>query len=200
MLVGNLLLHQEYKRRWRAVKDLRDVFVRFNQAEGWYTQHQMARQPGVRRMWLEYLHALNLEQFDADVWKAMLAAHKRHPELSPATADSVDPISYCYRGMRQLFLVDGRETPPHLVTGNKIRHRNVGELLNFLFQWGEKEKRVGWGSKPYRLILQKTYEMIEGRLGHGAARQWLDEYFVLVRLTHWVLPYPSQVALLGWTK
>ncbi|PVH96290.1 hypothetical protein DM02DRAFT_687910 [Periconia macrospinosa] len=30
MLVGNLLMHAEYKRRWRAVKDLRDVFVRFN--------------------------------------------------------------------------------------------------------------------------------------------------------------------------
>ncbi|KAI8931113.1 hypothetical protein NX059_012123 [Plenodomus lindquistii] len=200
MLVGNLLLHQEYKRRWRAVKDLRDVFVRFNQAEGWYTQHQMAHQPGVRRMWLEYLHALNLEQFDADVWKAMLAAHKRHPELSPAAAESGVPISYCYRGMRKLFLVDGRVTPPHLVTGNKIRYRTVGELLDFLFQWGDKEKRVGWGSKPYRLILQKTYEMIERRLGHGAARQWLDDYLVLVRLTHWVLPYPSEVALLRWTK
>jgi hypothetical protein len=36
VLVGNMLMHEEYKRRWRAVKDLRDVFVRFNQAKSWY--------------------------------------------------------------------------------------------------------------------------------------------------------------------
>jgi hypothetical protein len=33
ILVGNVLMHEEYKRRWRAVKDLRDVYVRFSQAE-----------------------------------------------------------------------------------------------------------------------------------------------------------------------
>ncbi|OBT54137.1 hypothetical protein VE04_06765, partial [Pseudogymnoascus sp. 24MN13] len=37
VLVGNLLMHEEYKRRWRAVKDLRNVFIRFNQAETWYS-------------------------------------------------------------------------------------------------------------------------------------------------------------------
>ncbi|OBT71266.1 hypothetical protein VF21_09920 [Pseudogymnoascus sp. 05NY08] len=33
VLVGNLLMHEEYKRRWRAVKDLCNVFICFNQAE-----------------------------------------------------------------------------------------------------------------------------------------------------------------------
>ena len=32
ILVGNMLMHEEFKRRWRAVKDLRDFFIRFNQA------------------------------------------------------------------------------------------------------------------------------------------------------------------------
>jgi hypothetical protein len=36
LLVGNVLMYEEYKRRWRAVKDLQDVFVRFNQADSWY--------------------------------------------------------------------------------------------------------------------------------------------------------------------
>jgi len=30
ILVGNMLMHEEYKRRWRAVKDLRDIYIRFN--------------------------------------------------------------------------------------------------------------------------------------------------------------------------
>ena len=32
------------------------------------------------------------------------------------------------------------------------------------------------------------------------ARQWLDEFFHLVHLTHWILPYPSNVALITPTK
>jgi hypothetical protein len=30
ILVRNILIYEEYKRRWRAVKDLRDVYIRFN--------------------------------------------------------------------------------------------------------------------------------------------------------------------------
>jgi hypothetical protein len=47
MLEGNLLMHKEYKRRWRAVKDLRDVFVRFNQAQAWYDRYDVDRNPGL---------------------------------------------------------------------------------------------------------------------------------------------------------
>ncbi|KIM92509.1 hypothetical protein OIDMADRAFT_62519 [Oidiodendron maius Zn] len=33
ILVGNILMHDKYKRWWRAVKDLRDIYIRFSQAE-----------------------------------------------------------------------------------------------------------------------------------------------------------------------
>lgn len=75
-------MHAKYKRRWRAVQDLRDVFVRFNQATGWFQQYSVLQHPRLLGTWLEYLHVLCLEQFDADVWAAMLAAHKSRPELS----------------------------------------------------------------------------------------------------------------------
>ncbi|PVH92672.1 hypothetical protein DM02DRAFT_604978, partial [Periconia macrospinosa] len=140
MLVGNLLMHAEYKRRWRAVKDLRDVFVRFNQATGWFQQHSVRQDPRLLPKWLEYLHALNLEQFDADVWSSMLAAHKSRPELSPAALRQDGNITFCYKGMKRMFLEEGR------------------------------------------------------------ASRWLDEFFYLVRLTHWILPYPSSKALIASTK
>ncbi|KAN0103560.1 hypothetical protein V8E51_011873 [Hyaloscypha variabilis] len=102
-------------RRWRAVKDLRDVYIRFNQAESWFDRYN----------WLEYLHALNLEQFDAD----------RCPELTPGAVRQEGEIRFCYNGMRRMF-----------------------------------------------------------------PDQWLDEFFHLVRLTHWVLPYPSNAAFIATTK
>ncbi|PVH92677.1 hypothetical protein DM02DRAFT_619785 [Periconia macrospinosa] len=200
MLVGNLLMHAEYKRKWRAVKDLRDVFVRFNQATGWFQQHSVQQDPRLLRKWLEYLHALNLEQFDADVWSLILAAHKSRPELSPAALRQDGNMRFCYKGMKRMFLDEGVVTPPHIVTGNKMRFSTVDKLLDFLFLWDDDQERAGWGGRPYRLILQKSFEFVEGQLGYRRASRWLDEFFYLVRLTHWILPYPSNKAMIASTK
>ncbi|KAN0095005.1 hypothetical protein V8E51_015716 [Hyaloscypha variabilis] len=200
ILVGNLLMHEEYKRRWRAVKDLRDVYIRFNQAESWFDRYNVRHSRPLLSKWLEYLHALNLEQFDADVWKAMLKSDKRCPELTPGAVRQEGEIRFCYNGMRRMFRVDGVPSPPHFVTGNKMRFERVGDLLDFLFLWEDDKERAGWGNKPYRAILQKTFELIERRLGYRKADQWLDEFFHLVRLTHWVLPYPSNAAFIATTK
>lgn len=200
ILVGNVLMHEEYKRRWRAVKDLRDVYIRFNQAESWYDRYNVQQSDSLSRKWLEYLHALNLEQFDADIWKAMLRSHKHSPELDPRAIHGKGDFQYCHRGMKAMFAVDGVPGPPHFVTGNKMRFERVGDLLDFLFLWEDGQDRRGWGQKPYRAILQKSFELIERRLGYRRADQWLDEFFHLVRLTHWVLPYPSNTAFIALTK
>lgn len=200
LLVGNVLMHAEYKRRWRAVKDLRDVFVRFNQAEGWYKQYDMPQHPMRLRKWLEYLHVLSMQQFDADVWRAMLAAHKGSPELSPTALAMDGSISYCYRGMKKLFLVDGAVSPPHLVTGNKMHLERSSDVLTYLFMWGDQRVRQGWANKPYRLVLQKSFELIARRLGRSKADCWLHEFLHLVRLTHWILPYPSGTSFISSTK
>jgi hypothetical protein len=184
ILVGNLLMHDEYKRRWRAVKDLRDVHVRFNQAESWYDRYNIAHNPRLLTRWLEYLHALNLEQFDADVWKAMLKVNKRNSELAPDANLRRFESHFCYRDMKDMFSVNGVVKPPHFVTGNKMRFEKVADLLHFLFLWDDGEERRGWGSKPYRAICQKSFELIERRLGYRKAERWLDEFLHLVRLTH----------------
>lgn len=199
VLVGNMLMHEEYKRRWRAVKDLRDVFVRFNQAKSWYDQYNMQGNRRLRTAWLEYLHVLNLEQFDADVWKAMLKANKRSPELNPECSKLPAETRFCYSDMKRMFLVNGTVGPPHLVTGNKMRFEGIKDLLNFLFLWDERE-RSGWGNKPYRVILQKTFELVEQHLGYRQAEKWLSRFLHLVRLTHWILPYPSPSGLITSTK
>jgi hypothetical protein len=200
ILVGNLLMHTEYKRRWQAVKDLRDVYVRFNQAEAWYTQYRLDESPRRVEKWLEYLHALNLQQFDADVWKTVLAAHKRNEELSPGAIEQGCSVGYSYHGMRDMFVVDGAAGPPHLVTGNKMRFTTIDSLLQFLFLWEDGQERIGWANKPYRAIVQKSHALVERLHGYRAAEDWLDEFFHLVRLTHWILPYPSNTALVASTK
>lgn len=200
MLVGNLLMHAEYKRRWKAVKDLSDVYTRFHQATQWFAKYNVEQNPQLLKKWLEYLIALNLEQFDADVWSAALAAHKTHPELSEAAIAQNGNIPFCYRSMQRMFLRDGVRAPPHIVTGNQMRITTVAKLLDLLFLWDDDTERKGWGQLPFRLVLQQSFEFIEDRLGYERASRWLDDYLYLVRLTHWILPYPSSNALIQSTK
>jgi hypothetical protein len=200
ILVGNMLMHEEYRRRWRAVKDLRDVYIRFNQAESWFERYSVGQSAPLLDKWLEYLHVLNLEQFDADIWKAMLRSNKRSPELISTATAQQGKMQFCHADMKHAFSINGTPIAPHFVTGNKMRFERVGELLNFLFLWEDGQDRPGWGSKPYRTILEKTFKMLERRLGYRRADRWLDEFLHLVRLTHWVLPYASNAALITITK
>ena len=82
MLVGNILMYEEYKYRWHVVKDLQDAYIRFNQAELQYDQYYVYHNRPLLSKQLEYLHVLNLEQFDTDIWKAILKSNKRCPELT----------------------------------------------------------------------------------------------------------------------
>lgn len=130
----------------------------------------------------------------------MLKSHTRSPELTPDTVKRNEDIQFCHRHMKRMFSIDGVISPPHFVTGNKMRFERVADLLDFLFLWDDGQERRGWGNKPYRIILQKSFELIERRLGYRRAEKWFDEFFHLVRLTHWVLPYPSNTAFITTTK
>jgi hypothetical protein len=200
ILVGNLLMHEEYRRRWRAVKDLRDAHIRLDhQAVSWYEQYHIQDNEGLIKLWLEYLHALNLEQFDADVWRAMLKADKRTSELRPEVIREPQKIQFCHAGMREMFTVDGVATGPHFVTGNKMKFENAIDLVHYLFMW-DNRKRRGWGEMTYRMILRKTFDLIERRLGRRRAQAWLDEFIALFCYTHWVIPYATETAFFGSTK
>ncbi|TGO31675.1 hypothetical protein BHYA_0443g00020 [Botrytis hyacinthi] len=58
------------------------------------------------RLRLEYLHVLNIEQFDLDIWKIMLKAYKRSPELAPDAVQNGVP-RFCYKDMKEVFIVNG---------------------------------------------------------------------------------------------
>lgn len=99
-----------------------------------------------------------------------------------------------------MFIDEGMVTPPHIVTDHKMRFSAVSRLLEFLFRWDDELERAGWGVKPFRVILQKSFEFLESQLRRQRADRWLDEFFYLVHLTHWILPYPSNKSLIMSTK
>lgn len=200
LVQSSMLLHQQYKRRWRAVRDLRSAFVRLSQADGWYDQYHLAQNQSLRNMWLDYLHVLNIEQFDSDIWKTVLKMNMSRPELAPGIVDRLPDIQFCFQDMQEMCELEGQICPPHVVTGNKSRFKNGFDLLHFLFSWKDGSERIGWDAEPYRMIFQKTLTLIRQHLGQKVARQWSDQFFHLLQLTHWVLPYPGPHSMMQHTK
>ncbi|KFZ25059.1 hypothetical protein V502_00463 [Pseudogymnoascus sp. VKM F-4520 (FW-2644)] len=215
LLAGNMLIHRQYQRRWRAVRDLRDVYIRLGQANEWFIQHHIADYDGagapsgrykkrvVERVeaWLGFLHGLNLNQFDHDVATVMTRSHKAHPELAQDYGVArLSRLSFCLAGMGKLYLVDGSQSPPHSIMGNKARFTTGSSLINFLFDYDDGEVRGSWESMTYRLIYQRTCEMVEQRLGEEWRRRWQSEHKNLLQLTHWILPHANSTTFLNLTK
>jgi hypothetical protein len=93
--------------------------------------------------WLEYLYTLNLEQFDTDIWKAMLKCNKRSSELTCKAIQQREDMRFCYYDIKSMFSIDGNLKPPHFVTRNKMWFKKVVDLLDFLFLWEDDKKRSG---------------------------------------------------------
>jgi hypothetical protein len=52
----------------------------------------------------------------------------------------------------------------------------------------------------YRLIYQRTCEVVERRLGEEWRWRWQSDYKHLLQLTHWVLPHANNTTFLNLTK
>ena len=148
ILVENLLMHKEYRRQQQAVKDLCDVYVRFYQAEAQYSQYNIRHSLRLLEKQLEYLYALNLEQFDSDIQKAMLKINRGHLELTLEAIQCNGKVEYCYQGIKEMFIVNRVPNQPYFVTRNKMQFKRVKNLLTFLFLQ-DKEEQLGQGNKLY---------------------------------------------------
>jgi hypothetical protein len=77
--------------------------------------------------------------------------------------------------MKSMFSVDLEHSPPRLWTGNKMRFEGVADLLDS--SSSDKMARIArGGQQPKPSHLQKSFELIEERLGYGTADKWLDDF------------------------
>jgi len=213
LLAGNLLLYSQYRRRWRAVRDLRDVYIRLGQIDGWAIQYQISKSGNENRReaWLDFLIGLNLNQFDHDTATAMWKSHLARPELAyvqpdgPVTGGSGSWMAgkqFCYRDLRKAFQTDNPNDlgPPHTVTSNKGRFKTTQHLVDFLFEEVSGYTYSSWKKMTYRMIYKKTKEVIKRHLGEEWQCQWVEDFKFLLLLTHWVLPYASPQSFISLTK
>ncbi|RYP63086.1 hypothetical protein DL769_007073 [Monosporascus sp. CRB-8-3] len=211
LLVGNILLHQQYQRQWRAVRQIRDSMVYMLQASQWFSRFQLglAENEAAAGVWLEYLHCLVIRQFDFDVWQKLHEENRRYPELRDAAAAAFPPGSppvFCYDTIKELFYDRGAPNvkgplPPHLVSGNRMQAKTTPlSLIRYLFGWDDGKQRSGWGATKYRVLAQRAYRLITQFFCRRVADEWLADLCRVVLLTHWILPYPAATGLFSTTK
>lgn len=102
--------------------------------------------------------------------------HWRHWEQDSASAPSRDrPLPYYIVPSSEIFDFLRAQVNKYCFFF-EMRFEKVTDLLHFLFLWDDQQPRSGWAHKPYRVILQKSFHMLEQRLGRPAADQWLREF------------------------
>jgi hypothetical protein len=79
-----------------------------------------------------------------------------------------------------------------LVSGSQLAVQSVEVLFAWLWEWKEDcFKRKHWIDKPYRLLFQRSYEIISLVRGRAIAQAWRQKLRGSFIKTHWLLPYPQ---------
>jgi hypothetical protein len=211
-LTGDLIVHDSYKKRFRRVRDLQDIWGRLEQASQWFTKYQLGAvgldDKERQWQWLEYLICLNINQFDLDLAAAMHKSHQTHPELVRNQTDiqALSQTRFCYTEMSTLFYTSPEErpppVPPHANVGNRGKIKTSFDMLSLIFnpEGIRGITRQAWKNLPFRLIYVKTCEIVQHCLGEDEQRQWQEAFFFCLQLTHWVLPYATGPTFLSISK
>jgi hypothetical protein len=165
LVAGNSLLHIEYGRQWKVIKDIRDVHARMWQANKWVKQYSVRKSRRNRNIWFEYLSNTVIELFQSEVWRAARKSldWKSSSDLTDEAAASYpadQPPPYCYDALASSFHDRRRNvnhTRPYFLTGNKIRSSSVWDLvcdhLGFNLHDGRLESRDGLQPLHHRIAV-----------------------------------------------
>jgi hypothetical protein len=80
----------------------------------------------------------------------------------------------------------------NLVSGKRLAVQSIEVLFAWLWEWKTGYfKRKHWEDKPYRLLFQRSIEIISLVHGKDAAREWRAKLRSSFIKSHWLLPYPQ---------
>ncbi|KAI8411141.1 hypothetical protein FOFC_07735 [Fusarium oxysporum] len=219
LVAGNSLLHIEYGRQWKVIKDIRDVHARMWQANKWVKQYSVRKSQRNRNIWFEYLSNTVIELFQSEVWRAARKSldWKSGSDLTDEAAASYpadQPPPYCYDALASSFHDRRRNvnhTRPYFLTGNKIRSSSVWDLvcdhLGFNLHDGRLESRDGLQPLHHRIAVRRSVEMISDVLGHTerfGASGWTEDCDPSEPRFHWtsedLLQYVGGTVTIGSFK
>ncbi|EAU29224.1 predicted protein, partial [Aspergillus terreus NIH2624] len=190
---NNPSLQAAYHARYSQVRDVRTDFIRISQIHQWMTEFSSI--PTCQDYLQKYLRQLCLRAFRKDVFTQIKRLLK--PESVTVALAGETPL--CWPSLEGAL--QAQHCPPYIASGNRMAVKHINVLFTWLWEWRDgRFERKGWDHKPYRLLYQKSFEVITLIQGKDAARQWkqgLKDSFIQ---SHWMLPYPQNNSFMRKSK
>ncbi|EAU29404.1 predicted protein [Aspergillus terreus NIH2624] len=190
---NNPSLQAAYHARYPQVRDVRTDFIRISQIHQWMTEFSSI--PTCQDYLQKYLRQLCLRAFRKDVFTQIKRLLK--PESVTVALAGETPL--CWPSLEGAL--QAQHCPPYIASGNRMAVKHINVLFTWLWEWRDgRFERKGWDHKPYRLLYQKSFEVITLIQGKDAARQWkqgLKDSFIQ---SHWMLPYPQNNSFMRKSK
>ena len=193
VLLENLWIQDQYQKRWQAVQGTVDIFGLIKDARAWAVKFPVVQTGQQRQRWLEYLTAINLQQFHKSIF--LYLKDDIRPEFKESALAGMIPL--CWDALAPIF----QSGEPHLVTGNRMRvKQGPAELVDRLFDFSDGVHRGAWHQMPYRFLYEKSFQLVESAIGRPEAEGWARNCKKLVVFTCWLLPYPCSQTFFDRTK
>jgi hypothetical protein len=177
-------MQSAYRARYSQIRDVQDDFIRVSKIQGLLQQFKDS--PQCRAYLQEVLQQLCLCAFRKDVFQHIKGLLKKDM-VEKALAGEV---ALCMPSVKEALRPRYRSL--NLASGKRLAVQSIEVLFVWLWGWKESHfKRKHWEDKPYRLLFQRSFEIIGLVHGKEAAREWRAKLRSSFIKSHWLLPYPQ---------
>lgn len=184
MLFNNPSMQSAYRAHSRQIRDVKEDFIHVSKAQGFLQQFQ--DYPACQEFIQEYLCQLCLCAFRKDVFQNIRHLIKKR-RVTEALSGQV-PL--CMPSVTTILKTEFSALP--LVSGNNLAVQSVEVLFAWLWDWEDDcFQRKHWEDKPYRVLYQRSSDIIKAAQGPRAAREWRRKLRATFIKSHWLLPYPQ---------
>jgi hypothetical protein len=193
MRYSNTALRDTYRKRWAAVKDVKDDLERLETIGRWLSLYQGNEQ--IMVFLLHIIVHLTIRHFQKEVFRSL--KKEIQPEFQEAAL--AGDVMLCAHSLQRVFPPEpaepGREPELallYMVASNRSKVRTVKEIVDFLWDFNDRHLRKQWEGQGYRSLHQRALELVRLHCGGTVA----DELHVRIKhifvLTTWVVPYPNE--------
>jgi hypothetical protein len=184
MVFNTTSMQTAYHARYSQIRDVQVDFIRVSKIQGLLQQFKDS--PQCRDYLQEVLQQLCLCAFRKDVFQHIKGLLKKDM-VEKALAGEV---ALCGPSVKEALRPRHRSL--NLVSGKRLAVQSIEVLFAWLWGWKESHfKRKHWEGKPYRLLFQRSFEIIGLMYGKEAAREWRANLRSSFIKSHWLLPYPQ---------
>ena len=184
MLFNNPSMQTAYHARYGQIRDVRADFITVNKI------HQLMEEFGAFPSCQEFLEDV-LRQICLCAFRKDVFQHIKHLLKKSYVKEALaGKVALCWPSVNRAL--QRRYGPPHLATGKRLMVQGVEALFAWLWEWKDDHfQRKHWSEKPYRLLYQRSFQIISLIRGKGLAREWKRKLKSTFIRSHWLLPYPQ---------